>query len=52
MHLTFKRLETPGSLEVRLVGRVGSGDIPVEIGDREKVWDVEQLEGGQGAGEG
>ena len=34
MHLTLKRLEAPGSLEVRWGG--------------EEVWDVEQLEGGRG----
>jgi hypothetical protein len=27
---------------------VGSGDILMEIGDREEVWDVEQSEGEQG----
>ena len=35
MHLTLKRLEAPGSLEVRW-GGVGW----------EEVWDVEQTEGG------
>ena len=41
MHLTLKRLEAPGSLEVWL-GRVGGGDILVETGKgREEVWYVE-----------
>jgi hypothetical protein len=45
MHLTLKRLETPGSLEVKW-GRDG------EMGwGGEKVWDVEKLKGGwEGAG--
>jgi hypothetical protein len=50
MHLTLKKLEAPGSLEVRWVG-VGGGGIHVEIGvgwGGEEVWDVEQLEGGWG----
>jgi hypothetical protein len=43
MHLTLKRLEAPGSLEVRW----GRGeDIHVETGGGEEVWDMEQLEGG------
>jgi hypothetical protein len=48
MHLTLKRLEAPGSLEVRWGG--GLGHI---CGDRigwEEVWDVEQTEGGSGLG--
>ena len=44
MHLALKRLETPGSLEVRWGG---GGDIHVETGGGEEVWDVEQLEGGR-----
>jgi hypothetical protein len=32
MHLTLKRLEVPGSLEVCLVGGLGGGDILVETG--------------------
>ena len=44
MHLALKRLETPGSLEVRWGG---GGDIHVETGGEEEVWDVEQLEGGR-----
>ena len=43
MHLTLKRLEDPGSLEVRWGG---SGGIHVETGGGEEVWDVEQSEGG------
>jgi hypothetical protein len=46
MHLTLKRLEAPGSLEVRWDRR---WDIHVETGWRaEDVWDVEQTEGGWG----
>jgi hypothetical protein len=46
MQLTFKRLEVPGSLEVRWGGGWGH-----PCGDGcggEEVWDVEQLEGGRG----
>jgi hypothetical protein len=44
MYLTLKRLEAPGSLEVRWAG-VGGG-IHLEMGwDRGEVWDMEQLEG-------
>jgi hypothetical protein len=39
MHLTLKRLEAPGSLEVRWDG---DGDIHMETGAGEEVWDVEQ----------
>ena len=42
MHLTLKRLEAPGSLEVRWGGGWGH---PRGDGSREEVWDVEQLEG-------
>jgi hypothetical protein len=42
MHLIFKRLEAPGNLKVRW-GR--GGDIHMEMGSREEVWEVEQLEG-------
>jgi hypothetical protein len=45
MHLTLKRLEAPGSLEVRWGG---GGDIHVETGGWEEVWDVQQPEGGRG----
>jgi hypothetical protein len=46
MHLTLKRLEAPGSLEVRWGG---SGDIHMEMRwGGEEVWDVEQTEGGWG----
>jgi hypothetical protein len=49
-HLTLKRLEAPGSLEVRWGG---GGSIHVETGwGREEMWDVEQLEGGSGVGNG
>jgi hypothetical protein len=48
-HLTLKRLEAPGSLEVRWGG---GGGIQVETGwVGEEMWDVEQTEGewgGQG----
>jgi hypothetical protein len=46
-HLTLKRLEAPGSLEVRWGG---GGGIQVEKGDGEEVWDVEQTEGEGGQG--
>jgi hypothetical protein len=39
MHLTLKRLEAPGSLEVRWGG---GGGIHLEAG-RGEVWDVEQM---------
>ena len=45
MHLTLKRLEAPGSLEVRLGQGWGHPH-----GDRragEEVWNVEQWEGGR-----
>jgi hypothetical protein len=48
MHLTLKRLEAPGSLEVRW----GGGGHP--HGEEvwwEEVWDVEQSESGWGEGE-
>jgi hypothetical protein len=46
MHLTLKRLEAPGSLEVRWGGGRG---IHVEMRwGREEVWDVEKSEGGWG----
>jgi hypothetical protein len=49
MHLTLKRLEAPGSLEVRWGGgwRYPDGDGV----DGEEVWDVEQLESGWGSRE-
>jgi hypothetical protein len=46
MHLTLKRLEAPGSFEVRWDG---GGGIHVEMGwGGEEVWDMEQSEGGWG----
>ena len=45
MHLTLKRLEVPGSLEVRWGG---DGDIHMETRGGDEVWDVEQLVGGWG----
>jgi hypothetical protein len=52
MHLTLKRLEAPGNLEVWSDRGWGDGDILLESGvgegDREKVWDGEQSEGGAG----
>ena len=48
MHLTLKRLEVQGGLEVLWdVGDVGSWGcgILVETGGGEEVWDVEQSEG-------
>ena len=48
MHLIIKRLEVPGSLEVRWGGDRG---IHMEMGwGGEEVWDVEQSEGGWGMG--
>jgi hypothetical protein len=47
MYLALKRLEAPGSLEVR---GAGCGDILMETGVREEVWDLEQSEGEQGWG--
>ena len=50
MHLTLKRLEAPGSLEVRWGGG-GGGSIHVETGwGGEQVWHEEQSEGGFGGG--
>jgi hypothetical protein len=43
MHLTHKRLEAPGSLEVRWGG---GGGIQVDTGGGEEVWNVEQSKGG------
>ena len=43
IHLTLNRLEALGSLEVRWGG---GEDIQVATGDREEIWDVEQLEVG------
>jgi hypothetical protein len=48
MHLTLKRLEAPGSLEVWWGG--GGRDILMKTEGQEEVWDVEQLEGGSGRG--
>ena len=47
MHLTLKRLEAPGSLEVRWGGGRGI-HVETGCGEEEEVWDVEQSEGGQG----
>jgi hypothetical protein len=50
MHLTLKRLEVPGHLRP---GGMGDRGIHMEMGwDSEEVWDVEQSEGGWGAGNG
>jgi hypothetical protein len=43
IHLTLKRLENPGSLEVRWV--VGGGIHMDMVWSGEEVWDMEQLEG-------
>jgi hypothetical protein len=43
--LTLKRLEAPGSLEIKWGG---GGETHVETGVGEEVWDVEQSEGGWG----
>jgi hypothetical protein len=45
MHLTLKRLEAPGSLEIRWGWRSGGW------GSGEEVCDVEQWESGWGGGE-
>jgi hypothetical protein len=47
MHLTLKRLEAPGSLEVRWGGGRGI-HVETGCGEEEEVWDVEQLEDGRG----
>jgi hypothetical protein len=50
MHLTLKRLEAPGSLEVRW-GGVGHEGIHVETAwGGEEVWDVEQSKDGYRTG--
>jgi hypothetical protein len=47
MHLTVKKLEVPGSLEVRWVGTY------MQMGWAREVWDVEKLKGGwRGVGNG
>jgi hypothetical protein len=53
MHLTLKRLEAPGSLEVRwgVVWGHPRGDEGWGVGRWEEVWDVEQSEGGWGCRE-
>jgi hypothetical protein len=45
MHLTLKRLEAPGNIEVWWSGGWGGGDILMETGNREEVWNVEQSGG-------
>ena len=50
MHLTLKRLEASGSLEVWW-GRGRGGDILMETGDGEEVWDMEQSESGPQEGD-
>jgi hypothetical protein len=46
IHLTLKRMEVPGSLEVRWSGR---GGIHMENGwGGEELWDVEQSKGDRG----
>ena len=50
MHLALKRLEVPGSLEVRWGGEWGWEHPHGDRGVGEKVWDVEQSEGGPGGG--
>ena len=52
MHLTPKRLEAPGSLEVWLGGGWGVGTFLWRQGSGKEVWDVEQSEGGGGGGGG
>jgi hypothetical protein len=42
MHLTLDRLEAPGRKEEK------GGDILLETGWEEELWDVEQSEGGLG----
>jgi hypothetical protein len=51
MHLTLKRLEAPGCLEVRR-GRGVGASMWRQGWDVEEVWDVQQLEGGLGVGNG
>ena len=45
MHLTLKRLEAPGSLEVRWDRGWRVGTSSWRQGSREEVWDVQQSEG-------
>jgi hypothetical protein len=49
MHLTLKRLQAPGSLEVRWGGGRGWRH-PRRHRGEEEVWDVKQSEGGPGRG--
>jgi hypothetical protein len=50
MYLNLKRLEAPGSLEVRWGGGWGHPASRWRQGGGEEVWDMEQSEGGWGAG--
>jgi hypothetical protein len=50
MHLSLKRLEAPGSLEVRWDGGLRLGTCPWREECGEEVWDVEQIESGSGMG--
>jgi hypothetical protein len=46
MHLTLKRLETPGNLEVRLGGVVGTTMWrPGGVGRRYEVWNSQRVGG-------
>jgi hypothetical protein len=45
MDLTLKKLETPGCLDFWWVGKWEWGHICGDMGCREEVWSVEQLEG-------
>jgi hypothetical protein len=50
IHLALKRLEPTGSLEVKWGG---GGGVHMETAwGGEEVWDVEQMEGGMGVGDG
>jgi hypothetical protein len=50
MHLTLKRFEPPGSVEVWQEQRIGGQDILLETVVSGEVWDVEHSEGGLGGG--
>ena len=49
--LTLKRLEAPGSLEVRWGRGLGLGTFLWRQDGGEDIWDVEQSEGGLGGAE-
>jgi hypothetical protein len=53
MHLTLKRLEAPGSLEVRWGGGWGWGNPHGDrgfLGEKYRMWNSQKVDGGQGKG--